>query len=69
MDFFYTYTTQEKRSACTKPLRADQCGTCLVMVSLETQAIHVVPVPLKGIAVLRFSLENSSMDECVFQGD
>ena len=57
--------------------RSDQFGTCLVMASSETKAVHVVPVPTKGTAslktvteeVIRFSLENSSMDPVVFQGD
>ena len=74
MDFFYTYTGEEKRMD-EAPVdkvteRADQYGTCLVMVSSETKAVHLVPVPSKGTAslktvteeVVRLSLENSSMD-------
>ena len=57
--------------------RSDQFGTCLVMTSSETKAIHVVPIPTKGTAslktiteeVIRFSLENSGRDPCIFQGD
>lgn len=33
--------------------RADQYGTCLVMVSSETKAVHVVLVPSKGTASLK----------------
>ena len=81
MDFFYTYTGEEKRMD-EAPVdkvteRADQFGTCLVMVSSETKAVHVAPIPSKGTAslktvteeVVRFSLETSSMDGCIFQGD
>ena len=52
-------------------------GTCLVMTSSETKAVHVFPVPSKGttslktitVEVIRFSFENSSRDPCIFQGD
>ena len=57
--------------------RQDQFGTCLIMASTETKAIHVVPVPSKGTAslkqvteeVIRFSLENAGRDKCIFQAD
>ena len=81
LDFCYTYTGEEKRMEDT-PVdkvaeRSDQFGTCLVMTSSETKAIHVVPIPTKGTAslktiteeVIRFSLENSGRDPCIFQGD
>ena len=81
LDFCYTYTGEEERMDET-PVdkvaeRSDQFGTCLVMTSSETKAIHVVPIPTKGTAslktiteeVIRFSLENSGRDPCIFQGD
>ena len=81
LDFFYTYTGEDVRGD-EGPVdkvkeRSDQFGTCLVMAASETKAVHVVPVPTKGAAslktvteeVVRFSLGNSSMDPCVFQGD
>ena len=81
LDFFFTYTGEDRRLDDKPPdkvaERSDQFGTCLIMASSETKAIHVVPVPSKGTAslktvteeVIRFSLENSSRDPCVFQGD
>ena len=81
LDFFFTYTGEETRTE-EAPVdkvkeRADQYGTCLVMTSSETKAIHVVPVPSKGTAglktvteeIIRFSMENASTDPCIFQGD
>ena len=80
LDFFFTYTGEETRTE-EAPMdkvkeRADQYGTCLVMTSSETKAIHVVPVPSKGTAslktvteeIIRFSMENASTDPCIFQG-
>ena len=81
LDFFFTYTGEDRRLDEKPPdkvaERSDQYGTCLIMTSSETKAIHVVPIPSKGSAslktvveeVIRFSLENSSRDPCVFQGD
>ena len=81
LDFFFTYTGEETRTEET-PVdkvkeRADQYGTCPVMTSSETKAMRVVPVPSKGTAslktvteeIIRFSMENSSTDPCIFQGD
>ena len=73
LDFFFAYTGKDRQVA----ERSDRFGTCLIMTSLETKAIHVVPIPSKGSAslktvteeVIRFSLENASRDPCVFQGD
>ena len=74
LDFCYTYTGDEDKEesrveevgAGKVVERQDQFGTCLVMTSATTKAIHVVPVPTKGSAslktvteeVVRFSLEN-----------
>ena len=81
LDFFFTYTGEDRQLDDKPPEkvaeRSDQFGTCLIMTSSETKAIHVVPVPSKGTAslktvmeeVIRFSLENSSRDPCIFQGD
>ena len=81
MEFFCTYTGEEKRMDEARvdkvTERADQFGTCLVMASSETKTVLVVPFPSKGTAslktvteeVARFSLETSSMDGCIFQGD
>ena len=81
LDFCFTYTGEEKRMD-EAPMdkvaeRSDQFGTCLVMTSSETKAVHTVPIPSKGTAslktiteeVIRFSLENSGRDPCIFQGD
>ena len=82
LDFFYTYTGEERRMEDQKAPdkvqeRQDQFGTCLIMASSETKAIHVVPVQSKGTAslkhiteeVIRFTLENASRDACILQAD
>ena len=81
LDFCFTYTGKEKRMDEAPPdkvaERSDQFGTCLVMTSSETKAVHTVPIPSKGTAslktiteeMIRFSLENSARDQCIFQGD
>ena len=57
LHIYRSYTGEETRTEET-PVdkvkeRADQYGTCLVMTSSETKAMHVVPVPSKGTASLK----------------
>ena len=58
LDFFYAYTGEERRMEDQKAPdkvqeRQDQFGTCLIMASSETKAIHVVPAQSKGTASLK----------------
>ena len=81
MDFCYTYTGEDQRgderTVGKVQERQDQYGTCLILTNSETKAVHAVPVPSKGTAslktvaeeVIRFALENSSYDQCIFQAD
>lgn len=52
-----TYTGEERRMDEAPTDKAAECsdqyGTCLVMTSSETKAVHVVPVPSKGTASLK----------------
>ena len=81
-DFMFTYTGDEdakvKEDGPGKVQeRQDQFGTCLVAAASETKAVLAVPVQSKGTAslkavveeLIRFSLENASRDDCIFQAD
>ena len=63
MDFCYTYTGEDQRG--DEPTlgkvqeRQDQFGTCLILTSSETKAIHAVPVPSKGTASLKTITEDT----------